>query len=571
MLGQEDLDPNAASADPRSYNRKPVWARMCVISAGVIMNLIFGMLFFMIAFSMGVFFPAAQVGAVRDGLPAALTFAQGHDQDLEYLGLQAGDQILEINGETPQDFQPVMLATALGDPDTPVRFKVARYGYDQPLEYHINPQRERVSRLFSAGIEPPRSLIVGFIDESLPTGKRFFESGVRPDMKLLKIDNRPVESWSHVTALVNASGGKTLTLHFANPGQEDQAVLVTAQPQPLLAHTQTTPPNLLGLVPPLRILDVQEGKPAEDSGMQPGDILARVGSAIWPSDVKQIGAAIELADGDAVDIEVWRDGKLVTLQSVEAGRRNLLGMAIAPALDTNLTGQSDDLALVDTNTNDPLPPGSMITAVNGRNVLDWRDVQRHLMQTQDGRELAITFQLNLGDRPEETVRITLDQEKMDQLASAKWQLSFDSVGFAPMQTLVKADNPLHAAGIGLDKTREFIQQTYLTLARLLQGNIKIEHLSGPVGIVHRGSKVAEQGWPYIFWFMGLISVNLAVINFLPIPVVDGGHMVFLIAEKIRGKPVPASVQAGALYAGLALIAFVFLATLFYDVERLLFM
>ena len=70
------------------------------------------------------------------------------------------------------------------------------------------------------------------------------------------------------------------------------------------------------------------------------------------------------------------------------------------------------------------------------------------------------------------------------------------------------------------------------------------------------------------FFLGLISVNLVVINFLPIPIVDGGLMVFLIVEKIKGSPVSARVQTAAMVVGLVLIASIFLITLFYDVSRL---
>ena len=70
------------------------------------------------------------------------------------------------------------------------------------------------------------------------------------------------------------------------------------------------------------------------------------------------------------------------------------------------------------------------------------------------------------------------------------------------------------------------------------------------------------------FFLGLISVNLAVINFLPIPVLDGGHMVFLLYEKIRGKPASEGVRVGATYAGLALILCLMVFVLYLDISRL---
>ena len=93
-------------------------------------------------------------------------------------------------------------------------------------------------------------------------------------------------------------------------------------------------------------------------------------------------------------------------------------------------------------------------------------------------------------------------------------------------------------------------------------------LRGPVGIIDTGTQVAQQGFPYLLFFLGLISVNLAVINFLPIPIVDGGHMVFLAWEKITGKPPSEKVQVASLYVGLGLIGFVFIATFYFDVMRI---
>ena len=79
----------------------------------------------------------------------------------------------------------------------------------------------------------------------------------------------------------------------------------------------------------------------------------------------------------------------------------------------------------------------------------------------------------------------------------------------------------------------------------------------------------ENMWQFIL-FIGMISVNLAVINFLPIPVLDGGHMVFLIYEKIRGKPAPESVMLIALYIGLAAILLLMCFVLYLDISRMFF-
>ena len=95
-------------------------------------------------------------------------------------------------------------------------------------------------------------------------------------------------------------------------------------------------------------------------------------------------------------------------------------------------------------------------------------------------------------------------------------------------------------------------------------------MGGPIMIATLAYDSAGQSIYDLIFFLGMISINLAVINFLPIPVLDGGHMVFLIYEKIRGKPAPERVQAIALYAGLVFLLLLMAFVIFLDVRRLFF-
>jgi len=113
-----------------------------------------------------------------------------------------------------------------------------------------------------------------------------------------------------------------------------------------------------------------------------------------------------------------------------------------------------------------------------------------------------------------------------------------------------------------------IVMTYVTLLRLFEGSVQVEHLRGPVGIAHLGTQVVDQGLIQLLFFLAVISANLAVINFLPLPIVDGGHAVFLISEWITGRPVSVAVQNVATLAGLLLIGAVFLVVTFNDIMRL---
>jgi len=99
--------------------------------------------------------------------------------------------------------------------------------------------------------------------------------------------------------------------------------------------------------------------------------------------------------------------------------------------------------------------------------------------------------------------------------------------------------------------------------------VGVKNLRGPVGIVDQGAKIAKEGFAYYLFFLGLISVNLAVLNFLPLPIVDGGHMVFLIYEKIAGKPASPSVQTVVALVGLVGLASLFIYITFNDISRLI--
>ena len=103
---------------------------------------------------------------------------------------------------------------------------------------------------------------------------------------------------------------------------------------------------------------------------------------------------------------------------------------------------------------------------------------------------------------------------------------------------------------------------------MVQGSVPASGAMGPVGIFQAGYKLAHKGNDWLIWFLSMISANLAVVNFLPIPIVDGGLFTFLIIEKLQGKPISARTQSIAQIVGLALIVSVFLFVTYQDILRL---
>jgi regulator of sigma E protease len=127
-----------------------------------------------------------------------------------------------------------------------------------------------------------------------------------------------------------------------------------------------------------------------------------------------------------------------------------------------------------------------------------------------------------------------------------------------------------ALNLGARRTVRFIQEVYMNLYAMIFGRVSAKTMSGPHTIANVSYRFAgEDFWQFLL-FIGMISVNLAVVNFLPIPVLDGGHMVFLILEKILGRPVPERVFAFAMYLGLAMILSLMIFVITMDIRRLFF-
>jgi regulator of sigma E protease len=169
--------------------------------------------------------------------------------------------------------------------------------------------------------------------------------------------------------------------------------------------------------------------------------------------------------------------------------------------------------------------------------------------------------------PQERVTIRLTPEEVKSLHALSWHVDLPSFMFQPIYT-TRQGNAMQAIAMGFEETHKMVMMTYLTIDRLIRRSVGVDQLRGPVGIVHIGSKVADRGFTYLIFFLAMISVNLAVINFLPLPIVDGGLFLFLVYEKLKGKPPPLAFQNAATIVGLMIIGTLFVVTFYNDVIRL---
>jgi RIP metalloprotease RseP len=122
---------------------------------------------------------------------------------------------------------------------------------------------------------------------------------------------------------------------------------------------------------------------------------------------------------------------------------------------------------------------------------------------------------------------------------------------------------------GWVESRETLMGTTVLIRRMLSGGASASNVMGPLGIVGVAYQSAQEGLGHMLWLLGLIGVSLAFFNLLPIPVLDGGHMVFLVYELITRRPPPPRLIEIAQYAGLLLILGLFVFVFYNDIHRML--
>ncbi|MEM1185012.1 MAG: site-2 protease family protein [Planctomycetota bacterium] len=587
MLGQEDLNPSAVSSATDSYQSVPVYKRMVVISAGVIFNIITAAIMFVLVFMAGLRVEPPMIGLVNAGSPAELA------------GLQTGDTILEIDGDTAQRFDDIALAVAMSDPDKSISMLVARPGEPEPFEVEVKPTVAPLTGLLEIGIGPARTLRVidGGSEEALERFRSVLASegleGVEPGMTLATAQaagEAPVEpigfadmipvfanaEASPVTLTFAADDGTSVTVEVAGQPEFDRGLFKLSEGYREFEHVG-------GLTPVMRV--APETSPAQ--GLEAGDVFARIDGTDFPSVPRGI-YEIRGKRGKPLELRVLRgDDRTSTPLDVRVSRSGQVGFNVdhTGLVDTTLSATPRIFTSVFERAPTPTPadsidfaPGSSVIEVAGSSVESLGDVRAALQQAIAEAPPGTTVEVEVTIAPfvsgdldavSYTQTLVIEPKAAARISALGWTPPFSSSLFEPTQTMLKASNPIEAVGMGLHETKRVLTSTYVTFLRLFQGTVKVEHLKGPVGIAHIGTIIADRGFDWLVFFFALISVNLAVINFLPLPIVDGGQFLMLLYEQIRGKPVPIAIQNGLTLLGLLMIGTVFLIVTFHDVKALL--
>lgn len=197
-----------------------------------------------------------------------------------------------------------------------------------------------------------------------------------------------------------------------------------------------------------------------------------------------------------------------------------------------------------------LEEGDFITAVNGEPVETWTDMTAYI-QNGAGKELLLTVERNgeileIGVTPEEQE----DGSAVIGIVSAREGI--------PLGQAIKT---------GFVQTYEMTKLIIVSLGQMITGAIGVD-LAGPVGVGQMVGQVASYGFFNFLLFTAMLSVNLAVINFLPLPALDGCRLVFLAVEGIRRKPVSAEIEGTVHFIGFVLLMGLFVVITYFDISRI---
>ncbi len=211
-----------------------------------------------------------------------------------------------------------------------------------------------------------------------------------------------------------------------------------------------------------------------------------------------------------------------------------------------------------------LMKGDIILAVQGESVQSWSEIKK-LIHGHAGHDLTITVQrdeeaLSLTVRPEEAAVTNIFGEEVKSaligiVAAGKYR----QIALGPWQAVRE----------GFRKTGEVFVLTLLTIVKLFQGVVSIKTLGGPILIGQMTGQLAQESFSYLIPLLAIISINLGILNLLPVPILDGGVIVFLLIELIFRRPISIRKRELAQKVGFVLLVFLMAVVFYNDILRLI--
>ncbi|MFZ5587594.1 MAG: RIP metalloprotease RseP [Thermodesulfobacteriota bacterium] len=207
--------------------------------------------------------------------------------------------------------------------------------------------------------------------------------------------------------------------------------------------------------------------------------------------------------------------------------------------------------------------GDTVLAIDGRPVEHWGDMVR-LIQGSGGRALAVAV-----ERAGRRVDLSLTPQPVAVTNIFGEQTEVYRVGIvASGQSLIKEVGPVEALGLAVQKTYAAGELIVLSVVKMLERKVSVDTLGGPIMIAQVAGEAARQGLATLLDLAALLSVNLAILNLLPIPALDGGHIFFFLWEALTRRPVKLAVREKAQQVGMALLLLLMVLIFYNDIARL---
>ena len=204
--------------------------------------------------------------------------------------------------------------------------------------------------------------------------------------------------------------------------------------------------------------------------------------------------------------------------------------------------------------------GDRIVAVDGQPVAEWEELSKRIKESQ-GRPLSLRIRRDSEDvavtvQPTKRESRTIFGEKKDE-----WMIGIGS------HVSIEKGNPGLAIVKAVQQTYDYAKLTLVALFKMISGEVSPRNLGGPILIAQMAGQQAQEGLGSFLGFVAILSINLGVLNLLPIPVLDGGHLLFFIVEALIGRPVAVRHREVAQQVGIFLLMLLMIYAFYNDIAR----